>query len=80
MPKFDHRFDNFVQRKEDVRFTPEEQQVAEDYAISQYNMYCVPQSVVRLADGLLQVIETEFLRNLPGTVEQIFHVDSLPTD
>jgi len=80
MPKFDHRFDNFVQKKEDLRFTQEDQEIAEDYAISQYQMYYQPQSVVRLADGMLQVIETEFLRNLPGTVEQVFHVDSLPSD
>lgn len=80
MPKFDHRFDNQVQRKEDIRFAPDDQVTAEDYAVAQYQMYCVPQSVVRLADGMLQVMETEFLQNLPGTVEQIFYVNSLPTD
>lgn len=82
MPKFDHRFDSQIQRKEDIRFmdTDQGRQDAEDFAIAQYSAYCVPQSVVRLADGMIQVMEMDFVKNLPGTVEQLFYVDSLPND
>lgn len=56
MPKFDHRFDNAVTKKEDVRFT--EQEEAEDYAVAQYNMYFQPQAVLVEKDtGMLYVKE-----------------------
>jgi hypothetical protein len=55
MPKFDHRFDNQVQNKKDLRFTTQED--AEDYAIGQYSMYCVPQIVYNTAWELYVVRE-----------------------
>jgi hypothetical protein len=55
MPKFDHRFDNQVQNKKDLRFTTQED--AEDYAVGQYSMYFSPQVVYMTASELYAVRE-----------------------
>jgi hypothetical protein len=57
MPKFDHRFDNTIQKKEDLRFT--ELNSAIDYANAQCSMYGYAQSVVPVEDepGVLKVVE-----------------------
>jgi len=77
MPKFDHRFDSQIQKKEDLRFTT--QDVAEDFAVSQYQAYGAAQNVVPAEDtpGALRVIECEsrlpqsvyFVNSMCGEIE-----------
>lgn len=57
MPKFDHRFDNMVQRKDQIRFVGDSAlDDAEEFAIAQYSNAFVPQAIVQRIDGI-EVLE-----------------------
>jgi len=55
MPKFDHRFDNYIQKKEDLRFV--DQNDAEEYAEAQCLVYGSAQNVVPCDEELFKVVE-----------------------
>lgn len=61
MPRFnaamvlDHRLDNQIVKKEDLRFS--EQNTAEDYATSEFDIDRIPRSVIQKLDGLFMVLE-----------------------
>ena len=55
MPKFDHRFDNQIQRKDDLRFTSSDDAI--EYADAQCRMYGQAQNVVPAEGDLFRIIE-----------------------
>lgn len=59
---FDHRLDNQVTRKDDLRFP--EQDSAEEFATAQYLTDYVPRSVIRGLTGLYMVLESPSPRGL----------------
>lgn len=74
----DHRIDNQIVKKEDLRF--HEQDTAEEFATSQYLADFVPRSVVTGATGLHMVLESPEPRN-PGYVphpSEVFYINSTP--
>lgn len=72
--KFDHSLDNYVGKKEDLRFVKQED--AEDFATTQYQVYCQPHAVLPADDGMFKVMEflvppdsaVFFINSMPGEV------------
>jgi hypothetical protein len=54
MPKFDHRFDSQIQKKEDLRFNWDD---ALDFAETQCKMYGAAQNVLPDEGDLFRVVE-----------------------
>lgn len=75
MPRFDsiHVLDNQVVKKEDVRF--ESQEIAEEFATTQYNTDYIPRSVIRLLSGLHLVLENPDHEVHPN---EVFYINSTP--
>lgn len=71
--RFDHSLDNYVGRKEDLRFV--EQQDAEDFATAQYQGYCIPHAVVPDEAGMFQVKE---VMGVPTDESAVFFINSMP--
>jgi len=76
MPRFhhgvaDHRLDNQVGLKRDLRFT--EQEAAEDFATTQYLSDFIPRSVVKGATGLHLVLENPTHEEHPN---EVFFINS----
>lgn len=81
MPRFshlDHRLDNQVVRKEDLRF--HEQDTAEEFATAQYHLDSIPRSVIVGLSGLHFVIESPTPRNEGYTPHprEVFYINSTP--
>lgn len=75
---FDHRIDNQIVKKEDLRFY--EQDTAEDFAIAQYGMDFIPRSVVRGVAGRMMILESPEPREegyIPHPNE-VFYINSTP--
>lgn len=70
---FDHRFDNQVVKKEDLRFP--EQDTAEDFATAQFKSDSIPRSVIRGASGLHLVLENPTHEVHP---HEVFYINSIP--
>lgn len=80
MPRFyegsmDHRLDNQVSLKQDLRFS--DQQAAEDFAIAQYRADAIPRSVIRGAGGGHFVLEDPSRQGHP---HEVFHINSTPCE
>ena len=81
MPRFshlDHRLDNQVVKKEDLRF--HEQATAEEFATTQYLIDFIPRSVITGVSGLHMVVESPHPRNeeyVPHPRE-VFYINSTP--
>lgn len=81
MPKFDyhalfdHRMDNKVIKKEDLRFHA--QDTAEDFATAQYSADFVPRSVILLASGTHIVLENPDHISHPN---EVFYINSSPAE
>jgi hypothetical protein len=76
--QFDHRLDNQITRKEDLRF--HEQETAEDFATAQYCIDFIPRSVILGATGKLMVLESPEPR-LEGYIphpDEVFYINSTP--
>ena len=79
MPRFshcsgmDHRIDNQIVKKEDLRF--HEQDTAEEFATSQYLADFVPRSVILGVSGLHMVIENPEHAPHPN---EVFYINSTP--
>jgi len=79
MPRFDyhsvldHRIDNQIIKKEDLRFY--EQETAEDFAATEYQTDFIPRSVVRLLSGMHIVLENP--SHIPHPNE-VFYINSMP--
>lgn len=70
---FDHRVDNQIVKKEDLRF--HSQEVAEEFATAQYFFDFIPRSVIVGVSGLHLVLEN------PEHVEhpkEVFYISSAP--
>lgn len=82
MPRFDyhsvldHRIDNQIVKKEDLRF--HDQETAEDFATTQYMTDFIPRSVIIGTTGLHLVLESPETRGdgyMPHPKE-VFFIDS----
>lgn len=72
---FDHRLDNQITRKEDLRFV--DQETAEDFATSQYLTDFIPRSVILGAMGKLRVLENPTHVEHP---QEVFYINSTPCE
>jgi hypothetical protein len=72
---FDHRLDNQIVKKEDLRF--HEQETAEDFATTQYLADFVPRSVIRGVSGLHLVLENPEHVSHPN---EVFYINSMPCE
>lgn len=70
---FDHRIDNQIVKKEDLRF--HSQDTAEEFATSQYLTDFIPRSVIVGISGLLWVLENP--EHVPHPNE-VFYINSTP--
>lgn len=70
---FDHRIDNQIVKKEDLRF--HEKDTAEEFATSQYLMDFIPRSVILGVSGLHLVLENP--DHVPHPNE-VFYINSTP--
>lgn len=73
---FDHRIDNQIIHKEDLRFS--EQDSAEDFAAAEYKTDAIPRSVVRGVSGLHMVLESPDTRG-PDYIphpNEVFYINS----
>jgi hypothetical protein len=70
---FDHRIDNQIIKKEDLRF--HDPDTAEEFATSQYLTDFIPRSVILGATGLHMVLENP--EHIPHPSE-VFYIDSTP--
>jgi hypothetical protein len=79
MPRFDyhssidHLMDNQIIQKKDLRFHTQE--VAEEFAISQYLTDFIPRSVIRGVSGLHLIIENPTHQPHPN---EVFYINSTP--
>lgn len=81
MPRFDyhsnidHRLDNQIIEKRDLRF--HEQDTAEDFAITEYQTDVIPRSVLRETPDvdLFQVLENP---NHDPNPNEVFYINSMP--
>lgn len=72
---FDHRVDNQIVKKEDLRF--HSQDVAEDFATAQYLTDAIPRSVILGATGLHLVLENPAHVDHPN---EVFYINSAPVE
>lgn len=81
MPRFDvlsvidHRLDNRIIDKKDLRFT--EQETAEDFATAQYKADFIPRSVIKGLSGLHLVFENPEHTFHP---HEVFFINSMPEE
>lgn len=73
---FDHRFDNQITKKEDLRF--HDQTTAEEFATAEYAVDSVPRSVIRGLSGLHLVLESPEPREEGYTPHpsEVFYINS----
>lgn len=74
---FDHRIDNQVIKKEDLRF--HDQGTAEEFATAQYSADSIPRSVILGLSGLHIVLESPYPRGLDYTPHprEVFYINSM---
>lgn len=84
MPRFDyhdgldHRLDNQIVKKEDLRFHNPD--TAEEFAIAQYMRDFIPRSVIKGATGLHLVLESPMERRPEDDPHphEVFYINSAP--
>jgi hypothetical protein len=75
-PAFDHRLDNYIGEKKDLRFARQED--AEVFATCQYMAYGMPHSVLLRSDDMYMVVE-DINPQIPGSDHTVvFHINSMP--
>lgn len=70
---FDHRIDNQIIAKEDLRFL--KQETAEEFATAEYQTDFIPRSVVRMLSGMHIVLENPTHISHPN---EVFYINSMP--
>lgn len=87
MPRFDyhaptlnHLLDNQIMEKRDLRF--QEQDVAEQFATTQYLTDFIPRSVVRGVSGMHLVLESPGPRaaDYEPHPNEVFYINSIPAE
>jgi hypothetical protein len=83
MPRFHHSFlldhtaDNAIIEKKDIRFEKEE--VAIDFATTQYLTDFIPRSVIQGATGLFMILECPHrTEGTPAHPREVFYINSMP--